>query len=43
MLELSGRGTQSHSTLPEGATRAFTFRSDRKAYSAIGGNGLPSG
>ena len=38
----SGRGRQSHSTFPDGATNACTSRSDRKAYCAIGGNGLPS-
>ena len=39
----SGRGGQNHSTLPEGATRALTSQSDKNAYSAMGGNGLPEG
>src|SRR5919197_670930 len=37
----SKRGRHIHSTLPLGATRAHTSQSERKAYSAIGGNGLP--
>jgi hypothetical protein len=36
----SKRGRQSHSTLPPGATRAQVAQSERKPYSAIGGNGL---
>ena len=39
-LGLSGRGRHIHSTFPLGATRATDSRSDRKAYSAIGGKGL---
>ena len=35
----SKRGTHSQSTEPSGATRAPVWQSDRKAYSAIGGNG----
>src|ERR1700728_1650518 len=34
----SKRGGQSHSTVPSGATRAEVWQSERKAYSAIGGN-----
>src|SRR4051812_43451866 len=37
----SNRGRQSHSTLPLGATSAHVSQSDRKPYSAMGGNGLP--
>src|SRR3954447_26542251 len=35
----SNRGTQSQSTAPSGATSAPVWQFDRKAYSAIGGNG----
>ena len=35
----SNRGTHSQSTEPSGATNAPVWQSDRKAYSAIGGNG----
>src|SRR4051794_23946541 len=34
-------GRHSHSTLPLGATSAVVLQSDRNAYSAMGGNGLP--
>ena len=37
----STRGRHSHSTFPLGATSATVSQSDRNAYSAIGGNGLP--
>src|SRR5437588_13078958 len=33
------RGRHSHSTLPLGATRAHDSQSERKPYSAMGGNG----
>src|SRR5579875_2920649 len=36
----STRGRHIHSTAPEGATSATVSQSDRKAYSAIGGNEL---
>src|SRR4051794_16864353 len=39
MLGESKRGTHSQSTEPSGATRAPVWQSDRKAYSAMGGNG----
>ena len=39
-LGLSMRGTHIHSTLPLGATSAHDSQSERKAYCAIGGNGL---
>ena len=39
-LGLSGRGRHIHSTLPLGATRALDSRSERNAYSAMGGKGL---
>src|SRR5215218_671323 len=39
MLGESKRGTHSQSTDPSGATRAPVWQSDRKAYSAMGGNG----
>ena len=39
-LGLSGRGRHIHSTLPLGATRATDSRSERNAYSAMGGKGL---
>src|SRR5438105_1082870 len=42
-LRPSGRGRHIHSTLPLGETSAFTSQSERKAYSAIGGNGLSIG
>ena len=35
----SKRGTQSQSTAPSGAISAPVWQSDRKAYSAMGGNG----
>src|ERR1700761_1574059 len=35
------RGRHSHSIAPPGATSAVVSQSDRKPYSAIGGNGLP--
>ena len=35
----SKRGTQSQSTAPSGAINAPVWQSDRKAYSAMGGNG----
>ena len=35
----SKRGTHSQSTAPSGAISAPVWQSDRKAYSAIGGNG----
>ena len=35
------RGSDSHSTLPAGATSAHTSQSESRAYSAIGGKGLP--
>ena len=35
----SNRGTHSQSTAPSGAIRLPVWQSDRKAYSAIGGNG----
>jgi hypothetical protein len=38
----SMRGTHSHSTFPDGATSAAVSQSDRKPYSAIGGNGEPA-
>src|SRR3954452_454774 len=39
MLGESNRGTHSQSTEPSGATRAPVWQSERKAYSAMGGNG----
>src|SRR5712664_2004816 len=39
-LGLSGRGRHIHSTRPLGAMSALTSQSERKAYSAIGGNEL---
>src|ERR1700716_1145132 len=39
-LGLSGRGRHIHSTRPLGAISAFTSQSERKAYSAMGGNEL---
>jgi hypothetical protein len=39
-LGLSGRGRHIHSTRPEGAIRQLASQSERKAYSAIGGNEL---
>src|SRR2546430_2785171 len=39
-LGLSGRGRHIHSTRPLGAIRQLTSQSDRKAYSAMRGNGL---
>src|SRR4029077_13458519 len=39
-LGLSGRGRHIHSTRPLGAMRALTSQSERKAYSAMGGNEL---
>ena len=36
----SKRGRHSHSTFPLGATSAHVVQSDRKPYSAMGGNGL---
>src|SRR3982075_297469 len=39
-LGLSGRGRHIHSTLPLGAISALISQSDRKAYSAMGGNAL---
>jgi hypothetical protein len=41
MLGLSIRGRHIHSTLPLAAISADTSQSDRKPFSAIGGNGLP--
>ncbi len=41
-LSESIRGRHIHSMLPLGATSAVVSQSDRKAYSAIGGNGLPA-
>ena len=38
-LAESNRGTHSQSTDPSGATSEPVWQSDRKAYSAIGGNG----
>src|SRR3954447_18999827 len=38
----SKRGRHIHSTAPDGATSAHVSQSDRKAYSAIGGNGETS-
>ena len=35
------RGRHIHSMFPLGATSAVTSQSERNAYSAIGGNGLP--
>src|SRR3954453_11624153 len=35
----SNRGTHSQSIAPSGATSALVWQSDRKPYSAIGGNG----
>ncbi len=35
------RGRQSHSIAPLGATSAVVSQSERKPYSAIGGNGEP--
>jgi hypothetical protein len=35
------RGRHIHSIAPLGATSAVVSQSDRNAYSAIGGNGLP--
>ena len=40
MLGESGRGRHIHSTQPSGAISVLTSQSDRKAYSAIGGNML---
>ena len=40
MLGESTRGRHIHSIAPEGATSATVSQSDRKAYSAIGGNEL---
>src|SRR3954467_1520919 len=37
----SMRGRHIHSTAPLGATSAVVSQSDRNAYSAIGGKGLP--
>ena len=39
MLGESNLGTQSQSIAPSGAINAPVWQSDRKAYSAIGGNG----
>ena len=39
MLGESNRGTHSQSIAPSGATRAPVWQFERKAYSAIGGNG----
>ncbi len=39
MLGESTRGTHIHSTLPLGAISAVTSQSERKPWSAIGGNG----
>src|SRR6202158_1117469 len=39
-LGVSGGGIHTHSTRPLGAMSALTSQSDRKAYSAMGGNEL---
>jgi hypothetical protein len=41
-LAESTRGTHSHSTFPDGATRAVVSQSDRKPNSAMGGKGEPA-